>query len=119
MPLSKYYGGAGESVMSKMQSEYGREKGERVFYATMNKMKQNRSVMGRKVIHNSPDKHPEQGDAMNDQFNEMMKGFDQGRQSPTYGGSRKDLKPLQKPSPEPAKKLEGGLEYMRKLGGSK
>lgn len=37
MPLSKYYKGHGEDVMSKMKKKYGEEKGERVFYATANK----------------------------------------------------------------------------------
>ncbi len=39
MPLSKYYGGHGEKVMKSMKSQYGKEKGERVFYATANKRK--------------------------------------------------------------------------------
>ena len=37
MPLNKYYGGHGESVMADMQNRYGAEKGERVFYATATK----------------------------------------------------------------------------------
>lgn len=37
MPLSKYFKGHGESVMSSMKKKYGSEKGERVFYATANK----------------------------------------------------------------------------------
>ena len=37
MPLSKYFKGHGEKVMSSMQSKYGAEKGKRVFYATANK----------------------------------------------------------------------------------
>lgn len=40
MPLSKYFGGHGEEVMSKMKKEYGEEKGKKVFYATSNKRKQ-------------------------------------------------------------------------------
>ena len=39
MPLSKYFKGHGEEVMSKMKKKYGSEKGERVFYATSNKHK--------------------------------------------------------------------------------
>jgi hypothetical protein len=39
MPLSKYFGGSGEKVMSAMQKEYGSEKGKKVFYATSNKRK--------------------------------------------------------------------------------
>jgi hypothetical protein len=37
MPLSKYYGGSGEKVMASMKKRYGKDKGERVFYATANK----------------------------------------------------------------------------------
>ena len=39
MPFSKYFGGKGEKVMKSMKSKYGKEKGERVFYATSNKHK--------------------------------------------------------------------------------
>ena len=41
MPVSKYFGGEGRKVMSSMKKQYGEEKGERVFYATANKKKQN------------------------------------------------------------------------------
>lgn len=40
MPLSKYFKGHGEEVMSNMKKEYGAEKGKQVFYATANKRKQ-------------------------------------------------------------------------------
>lgn len=39
MPLSKYYKGHGEEVMSNMTKEYGPKKGKQVFYATANKRK--------------------------------------------------------------------------------
>ena len=39
MPLSKYFKGSGEKVMSAMKREYGSKKGESVFYATVNKQK--------------------------------------------------------------------------------
>lgn len=39
MPLSKYFGGHGASVMKDMKKRYGAAKGERVFYATSNKRK--------------------------------------------------------------------------------
>lgn len=42
MPLKKYFGGKGRSVMRKMKSRYGKKKGERVFYATANKQKSRR-----------------------------------------------------------------------------
>ena len=39
MPISKYFGGSGEEVMSNMTKEYGAKKGKQVFYATANKRK--------------------------------------------------------------------------------
>jgi hypothetical protein len=39
MPLSNYFKGHGEQVMSKMKKKYGGKKGEQVFYATANKNK--------------------------------------------------------------------------------
>ena len=42
MPISKYFKGHGEEVMSNMTKEYGKKKGKSVFYATANK----RSVTG-------------------------------------------------------------------------
>ena len=38
MPLSKYFKGKGEKVMSSMQKQYGSEKGKSIFYATANKL---------------------------------------------------------------------------------
>jgi len=37
MPISKYFNGGGDKVMSSMKKEYGDKKGESVFYATANK----------------------------------------------------------------------------------
>jgi hypothetical protein len=37
MPVSKYFKGHGEKVMSNMKKQYGPEKGKQVFYATANK----------------------------------------------------------------------------------
>jgi hypothetical protein len=37
MPISKYFKGHGEEVMSKMKKQYGSKKGKSVFYATANK----------------------------------------------------------------------------------
>ncbi len=125
MPLSKHYKGHGEEVMANMKKEYGSKKGERVFYATENKMKKQaggkfrRSVMGRQVIHHSPDKHPEQTDPMAKQPSEydlMLQRQDQGLGSGTYSGMRKDMKPMQQESPKPARTLD----YLRKMiGGEK
>jgi len=37
MPINKYYGGHGDSVMKEMTKRYGDKKGKSVFYATANK----------------------------------------------------------------------------------
>ena len=37
MPISEYYKGHGDEVMSKMKKKYGDKKGKSVFYATANK----------------------------------------------------------------------------------
>ncbi len=39
MPIGKYFKGEGEKVMSSMKKKYGNDKGEEVFYATINKRK--------------------------------------------------------------------------------
>ena len=38
MPVSQYFKGKGEQVMSKLKARYGAERGERIFYALANKM---------------------------------------------------------------------------------
>lgn len=42
MPVSEYYKGHGDEVMSNMTKEYGPDKGKRVFYATANRRGMNR-----------------------------------------------------------------------------
>lgn len=37
MPLSRYFKGKGQKVISNMKDQYGDKKGEQVFYATANK----------------------------------------------------------------------------------
>lgn len=37
MPVSEYFRGKGEKVLSDMESRYGEKKGKQVFYATANK----------------------------------------------------------------------------------
>lgn len=39
MPIKNYYGGKGRTVMRGMRKKYGKKKGSRVFYATVNKMR--------------------------------------------------------------------------------
>ena len=115
MPLAKYYAGKGQSVMKKMKAEYGSEKGERVFYATANKMKNAkgcRTCMGRKVEYHSPAKHPEQSDpyAAMDLMTEKATQAQPG----TMEQMRKTMKPLQRESPKPA---QGLMDYIKRLGG--
>lgn len=40
MPIGSYYHGHGSQVMAGMKEKYGKEKGERVFYATAKSKKQ-------------------------------------------------------------------------------
>jgi hypothetical protein len=42
MPVSEYYKGEGNKVMSSMKKRYGDKEGERVFYATANAKGMNR-----------------------------------------------------------------------------
>jgi hypothetical protein len=51
MPVSEYYKGSGEKVMSSMKKRYGDKAGERVFYATANKRDMNRPGKKHKVKH--------------------------------------------------------------------
>lgn len=37
MPVNDYFKGVGDKVLGGMQDHYGKEKGEKVFYATANK----------------------------------------------------------------------------------
>lgn len=46
MPLNKYFGGHGRSVMKDMKAKYGEKQGERVFYATANKKKRRAEKRG-------------------------------------------------------------------------
>lgn len=39
MPIEKYFKGKGAKVMDAMTAKYGKEKGEKIFYSTANKMK--------------------------------------------------------------------------------
>lgn len=40
MPISKYFGGHGPSVMRELKAKHGAEAGERIFYATANARRQ-------------------------------------------------------------------------------
>jgi hypothetical protein len=53
MPVSEYYKGEGNKVMSSMKKRYGDKEGERVFYATANKKGMNRpgNKKGKKKSH--------------------------------------------------------------------
>lgn len=44
MPIDKYFEGHGEEVMKSMKEQYGKEKGEQVFYAKANKQKEHHSA---------------------------------------------------------------------------
>lgn len=123
MPLSKHYKGHGKEVMANMQKEYGSKKGERVFYATENKMKKmHRTAMGRQVIHHSPDKHPEQGDQMTPEQMDQKTEEATKQQTGTYSNQRQIMKPFQQNEPRDTSTKSGGyLDYLKKMlpGGSK
>ena len=70
--------------------------------------------MGRKMIHNSPPKHPEQSDPYGQMDRDLEKAL-QG-QPGTMEQMRKEMKPMQQESPKPAKGL---MDYLRKMGGGK
>lgn len=42
MPVSEYYKGSGDKVMSSMTKRYGAKRGKAIFYATANKRGMNR-----------------------------------------------------------------------------
>ena len=111
MPVSKHYGGHGREVMAAMTKEYGGKKGKQVFYATENKKK---SVMGRKMIHHSPPKHPESTDPYAQMDKDLEKAL-QGYPS-TMKQAREAMKPAQVESPKPAQSL---MDYIKKFGGSR
>jgi hypothetical protein len=48
MPISKYFGGHGKSVMADMVARHGKKAGEREFYATANARGQNPSTVATK-----------------------------------------------------------------------
>lgn len=72
-----------------------------------------RSAMGRKVVHHSPDKHPEQTDPYSQMDKDLEKALRQGGPS-NYQQMRERMKPMQKESPKPAQAL---MEYLKKMGG--
>jgi hypothetical protein len=72
MPLSKYFKGHGEEVMSKMKKQYGSKKGKSVFYATANKKSMHGSEVfssadqqkGYQVVCDASDLHKMEVDTM-------------------------------------------------------
>ncbi len=73
-----------------------------------------RSVMGRQVIHHSPDKHPEQGDPLVEM--DFMTEKAAKEQPSTMEQMRKKMKPMQRESPKPA---QGLMDYIKRLGGQR
>jgi hypothetical protein len=64
MPLKKYFKGKGEKVMRDMKSRYGDEKGERIFYATVNSMKNESKGKAPKVKKQTGGRNPFFGNAL-------------------------------------------------------
>lgn len=50
MPLSNYFSGHGDKVMSSMRKTYGSSKAKQVFYATANKRKKKRRGPSRRAV---------------------------------------------------------------------
>ena len=71
-----------------------------------------RTCMGRKMIHNSPPKHPEQSDPYGQMDRDLEKAL-QG-QPGTLEKARKAVQPMQRESAKPA---QGLMDYLKKLGG--
>ena len=117
-------GGSGKTVKSQKQAvaimlseKRAAMKGKKEYGASGSNTFANRGVMGRKVVHHSPDKHPEQGDPQVQQpdgLDAILQKADRGQTSSTYGGSRKDMMPTQRPSSAPQ---QGLMDYLRKLTG--
>ena len=70
--------------------------------------------MGRKMIHNSPPKHPEQDDP----YARMDRDLERAAQGQpaTLEKARKAMQPAQRPSSAPA---QGLMDYLKKFGGGK
>ena len=82
-PVSGYYGGHGEAVMSNMTKEYGAEKGKRVFYATANKRKMKPPVSHKPA--GAPGKNGKWGDVsiLRGAENSAAGGYNHGREVPS------------------------------------
>ena len=79
-----------------------------------------RCVMGRQVIHHSPDKHPEQGDQMTPEQMDQMVEQAAKQATGTYSNSRQIMKPAQQTLPRDTQSQGGGvMDYLKRLGGSK
>ena len=143
MPLAKYYGGKGASVMKQMKSEYGAKKGERVFYATANKMKKMDAGMMKMHTSKRMKEHdesmgvkpmkmakpckscmgrkveynsPAKHPEQSDPYAAMDLMTEKATQAQpgTMEQMRKTMKPLQRESPKPA---QGLMDYIKRLGG--
>ena len=115
---------SGPSVKSRTQaiaimlSEKRAAEGGKKEYQSMKKQsggKFARSAMGRKVIHHSPDQHPQQDDP----YAALDKLTEAAAQNPNAGtlrGARKVMQPAQQESSTPQKELMG---YLKRLRGGK
>jgi hypothetical protein len=114
-------GGSGKQVTSQKQavaimlSEKRAAQGGKKEYQPVKKQSGGtfrRSVMGRQVIHHSPDKHPEQMDpaAWDQQIEEAAKGS-----TGTYSNMRQQMKPFQAPEPrDTGSGASGAMDYIKK-----
>ncbi len=116
-------GGSGKPVRPQSQAvaimlseKRAAQGGKKEYMKAQSGGKFRRSVMGRKVIHHSPDKHPEQMDpvAMDRQIEEAAK-----QATGTYSNSRQIMKPMQTDQPRDTGAAGGVMDYLKRLGGSK
>ena len=78
MPLTEYFGGEGDTVMSKMTKRYGAKKGKQVFYATANARNQTPESNAPKGAPVTPDKNWGDVGAWRQKESSKLGGFKDG-----------------------------------------
>lgn len=85
MPVSKYFGGHGDEVMSNMTQRYGAKKGKSVFYATANKRN---AIPSHGIPEDTPELGPRtrgRGDGISEQAGEQHAHIYEERAKPRPG----------------------------------
>ena len=108
-------GGSGKTVKSQKQAVAIMLSEKRAAMKGKAEYNARRSVMGRKVIHHSPDKHPEQGDQMTPEMMDKMVEESAKRMTGSYSNARQAMKPAQQPMPRDTGTSGGVLDYLKGL----